>query len=356
MPVARPWPRRAGRWNVSKLLTCPVLPVLLGALALSVPAAAGEFYEGGRWQDAQKAASESGLVVRAKVVRAGKPKGKGWDGNREEGGPPYLSRIDIKQEAVAEVREVLAGSLDGGTKEITVTLSGARLEYRPLTTYWLRVFRKQRAKNLAKGRRSVSRRALSAKVFALQEGTEYVFFLKAPKVRGKGARKAVAAAHLGGYSPLAKPEKDLLRSVRAFCEELKLWHRPPQLPPEQQRAVTRLIADLGAEDFATREKADRALRATGARLKPQLEAAARDGDEERSFRAAQILKTVCPEPGKVEFPKTGGRRLPAIFKKRPKPKPKPKPDPGAEPPDEADRDAGADAGPAPGEEPVPGED
>jgi hypothetical protein len=271
--------------------------------------------------------------------------GKGWNGQGtgKSTGSQLKARIDIKQEVVAEIREVLAGRLDEGVKEITVALSGLDLDYLSLRGYYMQ----QRMRGIQKGGSRITKRGLPVAPFALQEGTEYLFFLNAPRARENDGNRSVAAAHLRNCAPLAKPDKELLLSMRAFCRELKLWHKPPELSPEQQRTVTRLLAELGAEEFPRREKADRALRAIGAGLRPQLEAAAKDDDEERSFRAAQILKAVRPEPGKVMLPGNGERRAPEVFKERPKSKPRPEPPP----PDDSDGDV-----PEPVENSVPEED
>jgi len=319
-----------------------ILPAAtLVILACSAPAAGGgepDFYENGRWQDGQHAATKSKLVIRGRVAQAGKASGKGWDGNYDKNSRNFNTqtcKVEVRQDVTVEIEEVLLGKLDDGLKRLTVKMSTASLSYRAVNQYYYQLLRSKKIRTRNR------KRSLPVSVFSLRKGRDYIFYLDAPATKDKGGKKQAAASHIITHSPMSKPEKDLLRSIRAFCEEIKLWHKPPKLAGEQQDAVKKLIADLGAQDFRTREKADKTLRAIGARLRPQLDRAARDRDEERSFRARAILEVVKPEPGKVEFPRVGRRkRLPEIFKKRPKPKPKPETPP--------------EPGPEPGPEPAPG--
>ncbi len=284
------------------------------------------FYENGKWQDGQKAAAEAKLVIRGKIVEAGKATGKGWDGNYDKSNLSHYNRtckIDMAQEVVVEIEEVLLGKLGEETKKLTVKMSSASLNYQAVYQYYYRLMRKKNPRGLRSRKREVP-----VDIFALKKGESCIFYLDTPKTETKGKEKFTNAAHLSKNPPMSKPDNDLLRSVRAFCAEMKLWRKPPKLPDDQEKTAAKLIADLGAEDFELREKADKALRAIGARLKPQLDKAATDRDEERSFRARAILEAVKPEPGKAEFPRGGrARRLPATFKKRPEPKPEPEPAP-----------------------------
>jgi hypothetical protein len=337
-------------------LRFPLAWLAVVALAACVSfASAGEtgFYGNGKWQEGQHAATRAKLVIIGKVLEAGKPSGKGWDGKYDQSSGNYQTRtckIDLRQEVVIEVSEVLFGELKTGTRKLTVKMAGAKLNYQMVHMYFYQLVRQKKAQRRKRG--------LPVSIFALRKGKSYIFYLDAPKAeaktktKDKDKDKRLAASHLKEFSPMEAPEAELVRSVRAFCGEMKLWHRPPKLSEEQGATVKKLIADLGADDFDVREKADRALRAIGARLKPQLDKAARDGDEERSFRAKEILQIVKPEPAKAEFPRGGtGRRVPGIFKKRPKPKPKPKPDPKLEPEPEPDPKPAAEPEPVPPLEP-----
>ncbi len=309
------------------------LPALLVPLLLAAPLAAGgedatSFYTSGTWEGAQHAAAKSKLVVLGKVVEAGKAKGKGWDGKPNSSSTNYMLRtgkVDVRQEIVVEVTEVLRGKL--ATKRLTVRIESAELNYQAMYQFsWAQL----RKKKLKRGKRG-----LTVNYFTLAKGKTYLLFLDAPKVTRAakpGGKDKTVAGHLKTSAPMEAPDPRILDSVRGFCDELARWDKPPKLAAEEAKEVARLIADLGADDYAKRDKADRTLRVIGAGLRPQLKKASEDGDEERAFRAREILEAVKPEPGKVEMPKGRGKgKLPGIFKKRPKPKPEPKPGPGPEP-------------------------
>ncbi len=319
----------------------------LALMVLAAPAAlAGEdansFFTSGRWEGGQVAAARSKLVVLGKVVEAGKPKGSGWNGQYDSssGTTNYMLRtgkVDIRQEIVVEVAAVLRGRLAG--KKITVRIETANLNYQAMYQFWSAQVRKKKLNRRKRG--------LAVSYFTMKKGKTYLLFLEAPRIAKAakpGEKGRASATHLKGSAPMEEPEPQLLRSIRAFCSELALWDKPPELSAEEAAAVAELIADLAADAYDKREKADKTLRIIGARLRPQLDKAARDGDEERAFRAREILEAVKPEPGKVELPKGRGKgKLPAVFKERPKPKPEPEPGPVPEPM----------PGPAPGPAPAP---
>lgn len=314
--------------------TPALLVLLLLAAAPASPAAAGEgatsFYTSGTWEGGQHAAARSKLVVLAKVVEAGKPKGTGWNGayDSTSSSTNYQLRtgnVVVRQEIVVEVTEVLRGKL--AARRLTVRIESAKLNYQAMYQFW---WAQVRAKKLKR-----TKRGLAVSYFTLAKGKTCLLFLDAPKVtkasKPGGTDKAVAV-HLKSSAPMETPDPQLLDSVRGFCGELAMWDKPPKLAAEQAKLVARLIADLGADDYAKRNKADRTLRIIGAGLRPQLKKASEDGDEERAFRAREILKAVKPEPGKVELPTGRGKgKLPGVFKKRPKPKPEPEPPPVPEP-------------------------
>lgn len=61
-------------------------------------------------------------------------------------------------------------------------------------------------------------------------------------------------------------------------------------PEERSRRIGRLIKDLGADDFETRDAATKALLAIGLPAKAALEEAAKDADAERATRAGEVLQ------------------------------------------------------------------
>ncbi len=265
-----------------------------GALAGEAPS----LYARGRWQDGQKAAAGSRLVVVAKVVEAGKPKGKGWDGNFQRDSADYKSwtgEVKIEQRVVVEVSEVLRGRLKG--KKLAVNLGAARLSYQDLRTHWSRHFRKS-------ARAAVQ--SIPVTAFALRKGHSYLLFLDAPKTpEAGGGEKAPppTANHLAGCSPAESGDKTMFKSVRAFCAALAAWENPPTLGAAEAAAVRKLIAQLGDEAYDRRAAADKALRAMALRIAPQLIAASRDKDIERATAARKIIEDFQPRPGKTQHPK-----------------------------------------------------
>ena len=287
----------------------------LAALAMLWPlaAVAGEapsLYASGRWQAGQKAAAEAKLVVVARVVEAGKPEGKGWDGNFQRDSADYKSwtgEVRIDQHVVLEVTEVLRGRLKG--KKLRVKLGTARLNYRDLQQHWSRHFRKR-------GKMAVQM-GMPVSAFALRKGKSYLLFLSAPKSGKEG--EPPAAAHLGGYAPAETGDKTTLKSVRAFCGALAVWENPPRLSADEAAKIKKMIAQLGHEAFDKRSAAEKALRAAAARIAPQLIAAAKDKDIERAIAARKIIEDFRPKPGKTQYPKVA--KPPARKPDKPAPAP-----------------------------------
>ncbi len=314
----------------------PTIAICL-LVAAAIPALCGEedgqksFYGDCRWQDAQRYAAAAKLVVIGKAVEAKPAKGKGWNGSNNPvqagSGRMPTCTIHVDQEVAVEVTEVLRGELVA--RALTLRLGKVTMDYSPVQQFWYGLYRAKKLKS--------RNRSLPVKYFSIRKGLTYVLFLKGAEGGGgdNGGEKPPTAAHVDGATPIEQPDAELLRSLRGFCKELTLWDKPPALPEDQRKAVEKLIAELGADDYEVREKAEDALTAVGARIRPYLERAGRDGDEERSFRARQILARSKPEPGKVEVPGAGvGQKAPAIFRERPKPKPPPEPAPPPVPEDD----------------------
>ena len=74
--------------------------------------------------------------------------------------------------------------------------------------------------------------------------------------------------------------------------EVTVENMTRELAEVQSREVARLIRNLGADDFKTREEATRKLRSIGAPALPALRQAAQSDDPEVRTRARDILKTV----------------------------------------------------------------
>ena len=276
----------------------------------------------GNWSDAQAGAAKAPLVAVGKVADAGKVEGKSW--NMQARGDNVLAPVDVQQELVVEVSEVLRGKLAPG--KLTVRVKTVNY---PLQSLYQML-------NKFDGKRWTNRQVIPAADFALAKDRSFLLFLseaKAEKGKEKDAPERLAAEHVADASPMEGPDAQLLASARAFCQALADWAQPPKLAPEEDAGLKALAADLGADDFDKREKAEAEFRKVGARAKNYLEAAARDKDPERSFRAKELLKAVEPRPGEVELPKGAGAAgsKPGTMKERPKPKPEGEGEPAPEP-------------------------
>jgi hypothetical protein len=240
-----------------------------------------------------------------------------------------MAPVDVQQGLVVEVSEVLRGKLEPG--KLTVAFKTANF---PLQSLY-------QMANKFDGKRWTNRQVVPAADFALAKDHTFLLFLSEAKVekgKEKDAPGSRSAEHVAEAAPIEEPDAQLLASVRAFCQALADWAQPPKLAAEEDAKIKALVADLGADDFDRREKAEADLRALGPRTKAYLDTAARDKDPERSFRAKEVLKAVEPVPGKVELPKGvgGDAAKPGTMKERPKPKPEPEAEPEPAP------------GPAPG--------
>lgn len=304
---------------------------LAAALALlpAVAAAGGEDpelpspYASSQWQEAQMQASKARLVIVGKVLEASKPEGKGWSQRRTTTVPglPTCWAVDLRQKLVVEVTATFRGSA-GGDK-LAVQLDALAV---PAMAIQQRMWRPQ-----AKDPKLRHRSDLPAEEFALIKDGTYVFFLGAPEA-GKPDEPA-SARHLKEGAPIGDAGPELLAGLRGFCRALAEWDSPPELSAEDQARAAALIADLGAEDFQKREKAEAELRAFGPRIRRLAEAAAKDGDAERAFRAGEVLKFVKPEPGKRDYLDEAGQQKEGArtFEKRPEDKPAPEPAPPEDP-------------------------
>jgi len=290
------------------------------ALLAAARARGGEdepgFYASGRWQDAQAGASRAAVVLVAKVTEAGKPAGGGWDGNTD--GATMACKVDVRQDVTVEVEELLAG--EAGSGPLAVKFGESMLGMQAVQQFWIAQIQKKKG--------NYGNRRLGVENFALVSGRRYLLFLEAPKpaAGGKDGKGRAAAAHLKDCAPVENPDAQILASVRGFCRELAVWKSPPKLTADEEKAVLQLVADLGADGFDKREAAEKALRTSGARLRPYLLKASQDRDEERSFRAKALLKALEPEPGKNELPGGADARVPALMKERPKEPPPKEPD------------------------------
>ena len=308
-------------------MRAPGVALVALALVLGAPAAsAGEEakpgpFARGSWADAQLFASRAQLVVVGKVVEAGKVEGKGW--SLTERGDNVNAPVDIQQELTVEVAETLRGKAEPGRLIVTVKTVSFPLQ----ALYQMRFVGNQRT----------SRQAVPAVEFALGRDKTLLLFLAAPRREkggtGKGPER-LAADHLDKAAPMEEPDAQVLASVRGFCRASADWSDPPKLPPGEEARVRVLVADLGSDDFEVREKAEAELKAMGARIRPHLEAAAKDKDAERAFRARAVLKAIEPVPGSVELPlgAAPAEAGPGTMKDRPKPKPEPGPEPEPAPP------------------------
>lgn len=78
-------------------------------------------------------------------------------------------------------------------------------------------------------------------------------------------------------------------------QEYSTHPAPAEEPtPDETARITGLIADLGSEDWGTRDAATRRLAAIGKTARRALQAAARDEDPEVARRATSILETIFP--------------------------------------------------------------
>jgi hypothetical protein len=270
-------------------------------------------YAESRWEDGQERAAASRLIVVARVVEAGVVAGKGADPDYQRGQRESMS-VDVRQDCVVEISAVLRGTLAG--PELAVKLETVKLTAQVCAS---------RGPLLAKTIGAPPNP--SGNPAALQRGVTYIFFLGEP---GKDGGRA-AASVVPEAPPMAEPDAGLLDSVRRFARECEHWARPPALPPEEDAKVKALVADLGAEDFEKRERAEAELKGIGTRIRPYLEAAAKGQDQERAFRAGELLKSVEPIPGKTELPGgAAGAAKPGAREEPPKRKPGPEPKANAE--------------------------
>jgi hypothetical protein len=276
------------------------IPGFFSALLLLASAASGaegDFYGSTKWQDAQKAAAGARLVVVVRVTEAGKPAGKGWDGNMQRHGVSsrdWKGEVEVKQEVSAEITSVLRGTAKH--KKLKATLGTASLSYQKLSQHWRSHYYK---------RGKVFAPKLPASDFALAKGGTYVLFLGEPREEradGDEKRPLIAAVHVAGYAPAKAGDSKLLKSVTAFCRVLRAWERPPKLPAEEEAGVRKLIKQLGHEDFGKRGAADKALRTMAFRIRPLLAEAAKGRDLERATAAEKIIKDFTPVAGKTMYP------------------------------------------------------
>ncbi|HOX07560.1 MAG TPA: hypothetical protein PK280_14265 [Planctomycetota bacterium] len=301
--------------TAAALLAAVLLHVLAGTARPGEepkpPEAKPGIFASANWADSQAYAVKAPLVVIGKVTDPGKPAGKGWNQNMR--GDGTMATIELQQELVLEVTEVLRGKLEPGRLTVKIQKVSFPMQFiYPLL-------------NRMENGRWVNRQSLPAAEFALSKDRTYVLFLAEAKVeKGKepGAAEARSADMADGSSPAEDPDAQLVASVRAFCRALADWASPPKLAADEEARIKALVADLGSDDFDKREAAEAELRKTGARAKVQLEAAAKDPDPERSFRARELLKAAEPVPGRTELP--GGAPAapkPDVMKKRPEAKP-----------------------------------
>ncbi len=281
----------------NSLLLLGVLTVLSCALQSAQAGEKPRIYSSGAWQDGQKSAAASKLVVVAKVIEAGKARGKGWDGNvkREGVHTNWTGEVSIDQHATIEITAVLRGSFGG--KKLRITLDKARLKYRELLDHWRR--------NHHKLGKAAAATQVPAGDFALHEGRAYLLFLDVPKSGGKGKdgeELPASATHLEDSAPAETSNAALLKSVRAFCKLLRAWEHPPKLSVGEAEKVDKLIAQLGDEQYGKRQEADGALRKIADRLQPQLTRAAKRPDLPRATAELQILNDCRPTPGKAMKP------------------------------------------------------
>jgi hypothetical protein len=299
--------------------------VLCCAFGLSQAGEKPRFYSSGKWQDGQKSAVASKLVVVAKVIKAGKAGGKGWDGNTQREGnyQQWTGEVKIDQQVTVEITEVLRGSFAG--KKLKVTLGSARFNYQELSKYW-------RSNYYKRGKRVVAPQ-LPAGVFALHQGRAYVLFLNLPKPGGKdkdGKELPASTTHLERSAAAETGNASLLKSVKGFCKQLHAWEHPPKLSGAEAGKVKKLIEQLGDEQYEKRQAADKALRGIAHRLEPQLTKAAKGRDLERATAAEKILNDFRPRAGKTMYPKPpAGSAKPQKPAPAPAPAPAPKPVKGA---------------------------
>jgi hypothetical protein len=85
------------------------------------------------------------------------------------------------------------------------------------------------------------------------------------------------------------------RWAGAARERLATLEDPPAPPPAaEEEAIARLVAQLGAQDWAERQDASRRLAALGAAARPALEAAAGSPDPEIGWRVRRLLERLEP--------------------------------------------------------------
>jgi hypothetical protein len=141
-------------------------------------------------------------------------------------------------------------------------------------------------------------------VILLPRGREVLVYGPAKDVnvyslRGAAAknREPLGAARLSElWAALASPSASVafdamldletrpVEAVKLIAEQLK------PVPAADAAAVKRLIAELGDDEFATRERAERRLRELGESVEGDLRAAARAHDPEVRGRAAALVK------------------------------------------------------------------
>ena len=73
----------------------------------------------------------------------------------------------------------------------------------------------------------------------------------------------------------------------------------PARPPWQAAAIEGLIADLGSDDFETRDSASDRLTAMGGAVRKRVESALTSSDPEVRLRAGNILEALAAEEREV---------------------------------------------------------
>jgi RNA polymerase sigma factor (sigma-70 family) len=236
-----------------------------------------------------RAAMGADLVVVVKVTRienakAGEKKDPVAAGGIRVVGPAGGEDKLITAEAV----EVLRGSEKDKKLKILATVRGEGKNARA-------VFRRE--DRLAGPNGNVQQtfvRSFSVP-FTLSAGEKALVFLKLEEEQKDDAGEVTGRVYrLLPPLPGGKLEKTLAE-LRAALKQLAEWETAPKLSKEMAALLDDLVAKLGSDEFATREKATKDLMAKGGIVRGKVREALKSSDAETVQRAKQVLEAVKPD-------------------------------------------------------------
>jgi len=260
-------------------------------------------------QQVPQATGKADLVAVVKVTEVADPKADAEEKKKEEAAPApqpapqpamvvFGGMATTPKIVTAEVTELLKGDKEVKTVKFSVPVMKQGNKEMMLVTRTV----DQMAGN-ARFRRSFQQWV----PFELAKDKPALVFLKKTGEK-KDADGKVVEREWAVEGPLfgTAPEK-ATAAARDALKKIAEWDNPPKLSAEDQAAVKQLIADLGSDDFATREAATKALVAKGGGVKPLVEEALKASkDPEIKQRAEKVIEDLKPEAVKTGDPNAAG--------------------------------------------------